>query len=82
MFITVFMPILSMFLMWPTTYAWLERHSIAHAGEHLGFAIIGFIASYSGERYVAGVGWFSAIATVLTAIVAAAGFGFVAGSSH
>jgi Na+/melibiose symporter-like transporter len=80
LFLAVFMPLLSMFLMWPTTYDWLERHTLAHVCEHIGFVAIGFCAGYSGERYVAGVGWVSGIANVLTAIVAAAGFGIVRGS--
>ena len=77
--LTVLAPIASMFLMWPTTYDWLEAHPTAHASEHFCFVILGFVAAYAGERYVRGVGWVSAIATVATAVVAAAGFGVVIG---
>ena len=41
--------------------------------------VFGFVAAYAGERYVQGVGWVSTIATVATAIVAAAGFGVIIG---
>jgi hypothetical protein len=78
--VTVCMPLLSMFLMWPTTYAWLERHPPAHGAEHLCFVALGFMAAYGGEKYVPGVGWISAIMTVLTAVAAAGGFGVVIGS--
>lgn len=77
--LTTIAPVASMFLMWPTTYDWLEAHPAAHASEHFCFIILGFVAAYGGERYVRGVGWVSAIATVATAIVAAAGFGVVIG---
>lgn len=77
--LTVLAPVASMFLMWPTTYAWFEAHPAAHSSEHLCFIVLGFVAAFSGERYVRGVGWMSAIATVATAIAAAAGFGVVIG---
>lgn len=77
--LTVLAPVASMFLMWPTTYAWFEDHPAAHASEHFVFIVLGFVAAYSGERYVSGVGWMSGIATVATAIAAAAGFGVVIG---
>jgi hypothetical protein len=76
---TVFAPVASMFLMWPTTYEWFEAHPAAHASEHFCFIVLGFVAAYAGERYVRGVGWVSAIATVATAVAAAAGFGVVIG---
>lgn len=76
---SVLAPVSSMFLMWPTTYDWLERHPLAHGAEHFCFVGLGFLAGFAGERYVRGVGWVSATATVLTAIAAAAGFGVVAG---
>jgi hypothetical protein len=75
LYFTVLMPVLSMFLMWPTTYDWLEHHPLAHGGEHLCFVVLGFMATYSGERYMPGVGVMSGVATVLSAIVAAFGFG-------
>jgi len=78
--ITVLMPVLSMFLMWPTTYDWLEQHPLAHSMEHLVFVALGFLATYGGEEYMPGVGWVSGIATVLTAIAAAGGFGVGWGS--
>ena len=77
--LTVLAPVTSMFLMWPTTYAWFEEHPAAHASEHFCFILLGFAAAYAGERYVHGVGWMSAIATVATAIAAAAGFGLIIG---
>jgi len=77
--VSVFAPVVSMFLMWPTTYDWLEHHPIAHGAEHFCFVGLGFFAGFGGERYVRGVGWVSAAAIVLTAIAAAAGFGVVVG---
>ena len=77
--VSVLAPVFSMFLMWPTTYDWLELHPLAHGAEHFCFVGLGFFAAFGGERYVRGVGWVSAAATVLTAIAAAAGFGVVAG---
>ena len=75
--VSVFAPVVSMLLMWPTTYEWLERHPIAHGAEHFCFVGLGFFAGFGGERYVRDVGWVSATAIVLTAIAAAAGFGVV-----
>ena len=77
--VSVLAPVMSMFLMWPTTYDWLERHPFAHGAEHFCFVGLGFLAGFGGERYVRGVGWMSATATVLTAIAAAAGFGVIVG---
>ena len=77
--VSVLAPVFSMFLMWPTTYDWLEQHPLAHGAEHFCFVGLGFFAGFGGERYVRGVGWMSATATVLTAVVAAAGFGVVLG---
>jgi hypothetical protein len=74
----VLAPAVSMFLMWPTTYDWVEHYPLAHGAEHFCFVGLGFLAGFGGERYVRGVGWVSAAATVLTAIAAAAGFGVVA----
>jgi hypothetical protein len=77
--LSVLAPVTSMFLMWPTTYDWLELHPLAHGAEHLSFVGLGFLAGFGGERYARDVGWICAAAIVLTAIVAAAGFGVVAG---
>jgi hypothetical protein len=75
LYVTVCTPVISMFLMWPTTYAWLEHHPHAHSVEHLGFVALGFAAAYGGERYMPGVGLASGAATVLSAVVAAFGLG-------
>ncbi len=68
-------PILAMVLMWPSEYAWLERHPLGHVAEHLGLVVLGFASAYGGQRYARGIGWASALVLVAMAVVAAFGFG-------
>ncbi|TAM75544.1 hypothetical protein EPN44_08835 [bacterium] len=69
-------PLAMMFLMWPSTYDYLDTHPLAHALDHIGLAVLGFAGAYGGQRYVRGVGWLVGLATVGMAVIAAGGFGF------
>ncbi len=70
-------PLLVMFLMWPSSYAYLDAHPIAHVGDHLSIALLGFLCTWSGQRYARGIGWIGGVATVSMAVLAAGGFGVV-----
>jgi hypothetical protein len=68
-------PIGAMFLMWPSEYAFLDRHPSGHAIEHLGLVVLGFVTAYAGERYARGIGWAMSLSLLFMAMVAALGFG-------
>ena len=61
--------------MWPSEYAWYERHASGHILEHLGILGLGFITGYAGQRYAAGVGWATGLSVVFMAVASAWGFG-------
>ena len=69
-------PLAMMFLMWPSTYDYLDAHPLAHALDHIGLAVLGFVGAYGGQRYVRGVGVVVGLAAVGMAVIAAGGFGF------
>lgn len=68
-------PLGAMLLMWPSEYAWLDRHPAGHVVEHLGLAVLGFLTTYGGQRYARGIGWAAGGLLVAMAILAAFGFG-------
>lgn len=70
-------PLLIMFLMWPSLYDLLDAAPIAHVGEHLAIAALGFTCAYAGQRYANGVGVLMGILTVGMAVLASGGFGAV-----
>ncbi|TAM58885.1 hypothetical protein EPN52_09595 [bacterium] len=69
-------PLAMMFLMWPSTYDYLDTHPLAHALDHVAIALFGYLGAYGGQRYVRGLGWVVGLATVGMAVLAAGGFGF------
>jgi mono/diheme cytochrome c family protein len=73
--IAVIAPILAMFLMWPSEYAFLDRHPGGHAIEHLGLVALAFVTAYTGQWYAAGIGWAMGAALFLMALLAPFGFG-------
>jgi hypothetical protein len=68
-------PIAAMFLMWPSEYAFLDKHPGGHAIEHLGLVVLGFLTAYAGQRYARGIGWAMSLGLLFMALVAALGFG-------
>ncbi len=78
---TVVAPVATMFVMWPTTYAYVEAHPFLHVLEHLVILALAMLTTYSGERYAKGVGGFAGVALELMAIGAAFGYGVILGSS-
>ncbi|HXP92536.1 MAG TPA: cytochrome c [Candidatus Binatia bacterium] len=73
--IAICAPILAMFLMWPSEYAFLDRHPGGHAIEHLGLVGLGFVTGYSGQRYAAGIGWATGAALLIMSLLAPLGYG-------
>jgi hypothetical protein len=60
--IAVIAPILAMFLMWPSEYAFLEKHPWGHTIEHLDLVVLAFITAYTGQWYASGIGWTNGVA--------------------
>ena len=58
-------PILAMFLMWPSEYALFERSPLLHAAQHLGLVGLGFVTGYAGQRYAAGIGIVASLSLLL-----------------
>jgi hypothetical protein len=68
-------PIIAMFLMLPSEYAYFELHAYGHVGEHFGLMFCGFVAGYAGERYASGVGWATGFSVFAMAVLAIWGYG-------
>ena len=75
-------PMAAMYLMWPTTFGYLDAHPASHALDHVVFVLLGFITAYAGERYVRGVGWTTGILFECMALAAAGFFGVVPGAGQ
>ncbi len=73
--LAVFSPFAAMLLMWPSEYAWYERHASGHILEHLGILGLGFTTGYAGQRYAAGIGWATGLSLLFMAVASAWGFG-------
>lgn len=73
--LAMFAPFAAMALMWPSEYAWFERHPGGHAIEHLALVLLGFLTAYAGQRYAAGVGWATGLTLIAMALASAWGFG-------
>lgn len=73
--ISIVAPLLAMFLMWPSEYSPLEKLRSAHAFEHLGLLLFGFLTAYAGQQYAYGVGTAMTLSLWIMAFLAAWGFG-------
>lgn len=73
--IALISPMLVMFLMWPSEYAYFETHSFGHAAEHLGVIGFGFLTGFAGQRYAAGIGWAAGMSAVAMAVLSVWGYG-------
>lgn len=73
--VAVLAPILAMFLMWPSDYAFLDRHPGGHAVEHLGLVLLGFLTAFAGQGYASGIGWTLGAGLLAMALLAPLGFG-------
>ncbi len=71
----VLSPIAAMMLMWPSEYAWFERHPLGHVLEHLGIVGCGFASGYAGQMYASGVGWVTGLSLLGMSVASAWGFG-------
>lgn len=72
-------PALSLFLMWPTKYAYLMTHSWLHVLDHLGIAICSVLAIYAAQKFTRGLGWPMLALVVGMNAGAAGGFGLTRG---
>lgn len=71
----VLCPMIAMFLMAPSLYAIVDRIPWLHALDHIAFVALAMLTAYSGQRYVRGVGWATALLLETMAVVAAFGYG-------
>ncbi len=71
----VLAPAVGLLLMWPSEYAYLMSHPWLHVCDHLGIALAGFLAVFSAQAYVRGLGWPMLILMVAMDAAAAGGFG-------
>lgn len=75
-------PAFSLFLMWPTKYAFLMTHPWLHVLDHLGIAICSVLAIYAAQRFTRGLGWPMLALVVAMNAGAAGGFGLTLGTSN
>lgn len=73
--VAILSPVAVMMLMWPSEYAWFERHPGGHVLEHLSIIGFAFATGYAGQRYAAGIGWVTGLSLLFMAIASAWGFG-------
>ncbi|MBP8256613.1 MAG: hypothetical protein KAX37_04765 [Opitutaceae bacterium] len=75
-------PALSLFLMWPTKYAYLMTHPWLHVLDHLGIAACSVLAIYAAERFTRGLAWPMLALVVAMNAGAAGGFGLTYGPAQ
>lgn len=68
-------PVVTMFLMAPSLYAVADKAPVTHSLDHLLFVLLAAVTAYSGQRYVRGIGWTTAMMLELMALAAAFGYG-------
>lgn len=68
-------PLLGLFLMWPSEYAYLMEHPTLHMLDHLGIIALSWLAVFAAQAYVRGLGWPMLILMVGMNATAAGGFG-------
>lgn len=73
--LSIVAPLIAMLLMWPSEYSPLDKLPAAHAFEHLGLALFGFLTAYAGQQYAYGVGTAMTLSLWVMAFLAAWGFG-------
>jgi hypothetical protein len=73
-------PIVGLFLMWPSEYAYLMSHPWLHLLDHLGIALCSVLAVFAAQAYVRGLGWPMLVLLVAMDAGAAGGFGITAGA--
>lgn len=73
--VAVMVPILAMFLMWPSEYALFEHSPLLHAAQHLGLVGLSFLTGYAGQRFAAGIGAVASLSLLLMGLLAIGGYG-------
>lgn len=76
----VLAPVVGLFLMWPTKYAYLMGHPWLHVLDHVGIALCSVLAVFSAQAYVRGLGWPMLVLLVGMDAAAAGGFGVSPGN--
>ena len=74
-------PILGLFLMWPSEYAYLMEHHGLHMLDHVGIIAFSWLAVFAAQAYVRGLGWPMLVLMVSMNAAAAGGFGVAPGPS-
>lgn len=77
----VLAPIIGLFLMWPSEYAYLMNHPWLHLLDHLGIALCSVLAVFAAQAYARGLGWPILALLVGMDAAAAGGFGVSPGPS-
>ena len=77
----VIAPAIGLLLMWPSEFSFLISHSWMHLLEHLGIALMTFLAVYAAQAYVGGLGWLMLVLVVAMDAACAGGFGVSPGPS-
>lgn len=50
-------PMAAMFIMWPSTYAYVEARPLLHMSEHAVFIILGIVTTYGGWQWATVTSW-------------------------
>lgn len=74
-------PVAIMFVMWPTTYEYVEERPLLHFSEHAVLVALAFATTYSAHRFARPIGWLLGGAVAAMALLAAYGYGVSPGPS-
>lgn len=73
--LAILAPVAVMFVMWPSTYPYIEAHPLLHALEHGVLLVLGVVTTYASFRFAEPAGWLFGASLVAMAWVAAYGYG-------
>lgn len=77
--LAIIAPLAAMFLMWPSTYEYLEAHPFVHALDHGVFIVLSGLTTFAGYQFARSIGWVVGAALTVMAWAAAFGFGVTPG---
>ncbi len=72
-------PVAVMFVMWPSTYQYIEAHATVHALEHGVFIVLGGLTTFAGSGFSQSTGWLLGGMVSVMAWAAAFGYGVTPG---
>lgn len=75
LFVALLVPMLIMFLMWPSSYPYIEDRPALHLLEHLVFIALAALTTFAGYRFAPPAGWLFGASMSAMSAAAVLGFG-------